>query len=416
MSKKFFKLSLRCWVAVLSIIVGAQVLSWNWVSHNESERLHRFDQTTIASPKKTTRNIQAPSLAILVAGSSQRLLFNSTVHHVIKPLLKRRQARTVDYFCIVTLQSGPAFRQDSGYMGHLSYDPLLVKALTHQAAKKNSGTSGEVQAVHDAVQDVMVDAINGVSMSDGDAHLRSLRVLSSPLEDGAILEEMRTKLKRKAAGTPDTMFDVFPMKDNRPKALKRTQAGNKNMARLFLALEALWDNELIPMEKALGQRYDYVLIARDDTLWLDDLDLEKLLATNPLADAYILSCDARDPAMLSPEINDHGVLIKRNKAEVLGKYLTTMVRTDLEVCHKSAEQWVGNDRGCNSEMILKHVLKVHDITVQLVPQSLLPFERAVVIEHVDGKKEYCFHKFCQSKEAPLKLPPEMRRCKDISFD
>jgi hypothetical protein len=118
--------------------------------------------------------------------------------------------------------------------------------------------------------------------------------------------------------------------------------------------------------------------------------------------------------MLSPEINDHGVLIRRDKAEVLAKYVTTLVNTNLTKCHQSVEPWLGKQRGCNSEMILKHILIEHGITVQLVPQSILPFERAVVVQHNSGKREYCYHKFCQSKEQPLVLPPEIRKCKDIT--
>jgi hypothetical protein len=117
---------------------------------------------------------------------------------------------------------------------------------------------------------------------------------------------------------------------------------------------------------------------------------------------------------LPPEMNDHGVLIKRDKAAVLAKYVTTLVNTNLTKCHQSVQPWLGKERGCNSEMILKHVLKEHNIVVQLVPQSLLPFERSVVVQYNSGKKEYCYHKFCQSKEQPLALPPDKKKCKDIA--
>ena len=277
--------------------------------------------------------------------------------------------------------------------------------------------------------------------------IRALRLLEEPMEDDPVLDEMRKKQQQSSSSSSsprDEIFQQFPMMDKREKALARTQAGNKNIVRLFLALESLWDNEFLEQEAKLRNNnnnnnnnhyyYDYVLILRDDTLWLDDFDLQRVVATDPTADAYVLSCDARTPTMLPPEINDHGILIKRHKASVLGRYVSAMASVDLQECHNHVQKWVGEDRGCNSEMILKHVLEHHDIKTKLVPQSLLPFERAVL---VDGKSQgsslssssslrqggnhhkaedfYCYHKFCQSVDQPLVLPSEIQQCKELSF-
>jgi len=197
---------------------------------------------------------------------------------------------------------------------------------------------------------------------------------------------------------------------------------------LFLALESLWKNEFLDYEKKKQQqsksksKYDYVLILRDDTLWLADFDLEKVIATDPTADAYILSCDGRDPKMLPPEWNDHGILIRRSKADIVGEYVSAMTASfdTLTECHNSVTPWLGKNRGCNSEMILKHILslEVNNIKVKLVPQSVLPFERAVLIDNNnndDTDDYYCYHKFCQSIQEPLQLPSEIRKCKDLTF-
>jgi len=120
----------------------------------------------------------------------------------------------------------------------------------------------------------------------------------------------------------------------------------------------------------------------------------------------VLSCDAREPSMLSAEINDHGIVIKREKAVAVGRYFSLLLSADLEACHKSVQTLglVAHNRGCNSEMILKWILQENNVTVRGVPQSLLPFERSVVVSSEGGKKQApCFHKFCQSKEAPLDL-------------
>ena len=266
--------------------------------------------------------------------------------------------------------------------------------------------------------------------------IRALRLLENPIEYDPVLDPVKSSLKQKlGSGDPDfDFFKFFPMKDYRPSALKRNRNGNKNIIRLFLALESLWKNEFLSYEKSLQKAqepppgradhaggeaappvYDYVLIVRDDALWLDDFDLEAVIATDPDADAYVLSCDARQPQMLPPEINDHGILIKRSKASVVGEYVSSMVSLDLKDCHDSVEEYVGKQRGCNSEMVLRHVLEKNNVRVKLVPQSVLPFERAVRIEDEGGSKYYCYHKFCQSIERPLELPGEIKNCKELDF-
>ena len=130
-------------------------------------------------------------------------------------------------------------------------------------------------------------------------------------------------------------------------------------------------------ENSISRKYDYVMIVRDDTLWLDDFDINKVIETNPWADAYVLSCDDRDPPMMAQEINDHGILIKRSKAEIVGKYFSSLLNTNLGACHKYARLVLGDKRGCNSEMILNFILMRSGLKIQKVPQSLIPFERSV---------------------------------------
>jgi hypothetical protein len=377
-------------VYILALIVLSRI-TWNY---NNGDN----DHTTILSIPSSG----STRFAYVVAGSAQRWLLDSTIRHVLNPLSKDYNNIEVDYFAAVTVTAGPAFRQSSGYMGHLSYDPLLAPIFSKTANQTISNIQNQLQKVV------------STSFQGSTAKLRALRLLENPIEEDPLLDEMRKKLQ---LSNNELLFAKFPMKDERMKALDRTKAGNKNMIRLFLLLESLWKQDVLAAERQQGRRYDYVMLARDDTLWLDDLSLQRVIQTNPNADAYILSCDARDPPMLTPEINDHGILLKRATAgDILGLYVTTLVKyVDLESCHTSVEAWLGKERGCNSEMILKHVLKESNITVQLVPQAVLPFERAVLVQHDNGKQEYCFHKFCQSKTDPLKLPPGMKKCTDIPF-
>lgn len=119
--------------------------------------------------------------------------------------------------------------------------------------------------------------------------------------------------------------------------------------------------------------------------------------------------------MVMHEVNDHGIVIKREKAEVVGRYFSTLLEADLDRCHAKVRGTMGIFRGCNSEMILNWILQQHDITVQHVPQSLFPFERSVNVRLKSGQEQHCFHKFCQSQEAPLLIPENtnIKMCNEI---
>ena len=354
------------------------------------------------------------SMAVLVAGSTQRFLFDSFVKHVVQSSSTTSDPVRIDYFAILSLQQGAAFRQGLGYMAHLAgRDELFDGVLA-------TTESSPVDTVQEKMLSIMKNAVKSVSTKNF-AAIQALRLLDEPIEDDPVLDIARKREQNRTKPTDgDAEFDFFqqyPMMDLRQKALVRTAAGNKNIIRLFLSLESLWKNEFLTHEKQ--QRYDYVLILRDDTLWLDDFDLHKIIATDPTADAYILSCDARDPLMLPPEINDHGILVKREKADILGAYVTAMVNSDLHKCHASVEEWLGKDRGCNSEMILRFLLESNNVKVKLVPQSVFPFERSVLIDGKssgDDKNFYCLHKFCQSVDAPLEIPSNIESCKKLTFD
>ena len=344
------------------------------------------------------------SLAILVAGSVNRFLFDSFAQHVANT----NNNVLVDYFAILTLQSGKAFRADSGYMGHLMGHDKLFDGIDFglvDDSTKNGKAVNYINTIRRAMMGAMRSSVS--SKSPRTTSIKALRLLDQPIEDDPILDPIRK-------------LDQWPMKDLRPKALERTKTGNQNILRLFLALESLWENEFLEYETARKDSYDYVLIVRDDTLWLDDFDLQKVIATDPTADAYVLSCDAREPKMLPPEINDHGILVKRSKAHIFGKYISSMVKEgNLQACHENSQvrELLGKERGCNSEMILRHIINQNNIKVKLVPQSLLPFQRSVRIEgNNGGDGYYCYHKFCQSVDAPLQLPPDIKKCKELQFD
>lgn len=332
-------------------------------------------------------------VALLVGGSFQRFLLNSTLHHVFKPLVETGENHQVDYFLLLTTSTAPpAYRADLPYMNHLRWDPIFGE----QAIPSQEEMDTKIRALVD----------------ETGANLRSLRLLESM----QVNNDKRLQLKRETANATYPNEDVdlrFPMKDLRPKAIQRTANGNRNMLNLFYGLQLLWE-DMVSTEESLGIKYDYVIILRDDTLWLQDFSLNKLLETDGNADAFVLSCDARVPRMLPQEINDHAIIVSREKAHVLGKYYTSLFEANLEACAQSVKEAMGTQRGCNSEMILKWILKENSIRVKEVPQSLIPFQRSVNVLK-DGHVFPCFHKYCQSQDAPLIANPSMKACKSLTF-
>jgi hypothetical protein len=119
----------------------------------------------------------------------------------------------------------------------------------------------------------------------------------------------------------------FPTKNLGKK--QATANANRNMLTLFLNYEQLWD-EVVKSEDTT-QPYDYVIFLRDDTLWLKDFSLNRLIERGH-ADLYMLSCDARQPPMWREEVNDHGSVVSRRKAELFGKYFTGLFHADIAGC------------------------------------------------------------------------------------
>jgi hypothetical protein len=276
-------------------------------------------------------------------------------------------------------------------MNHLRWDPIFGE----QAIPSQEEIDTRIRALVD----------------ETGANLRSLRLFESMK-----VNDKRLQLKREKAKAEHPNEDVdlrFPMKDLRPKAIQRTANGNRNMLNLFYGLQLLWQ-DMVSTEESLGIKYDYVIIFRDDTLWLHDFSLNKLLEMDRSADAFVLSCDARVPRMLPQEINDHAIIVSREKAHVLGKYYTSLFKANLEACAQSVKEAMGTQRGCNSEMILKWILKENSIRVKEVPQSLIPFQRSVNVLK-DGHVFPCFHKYCQSQDAPLIADSSVKACKTLTF-
>merc|ERR1711862_671252 len=129
------------------------------------------------------------------------------------------------------------------------------------------------------------------------------------------------------------------------------------MGRLHFAIQELWMQVVAVEQQSRNREYDYVLFLRDDSQWMIDFSLNKLIALGD-ADVYILSCDARDPPLHEDEINDHALVVTRKVADLFGMYFTNIFKDEhlVDNCIKSMNHpFKKKDiilRGCNSEMIL----------------------------------------------------------------
>jgi len=339
-----------------------------------------------------------PTLALLVAGSAKRYVFDGLAEHLIKPLVQEQNTK-VDYYLMLSVKQGLAYRSSDEYMKLQTFDPVFSAI----SGEKDSGT----------ITAYLFDKIrNTISLSG--ASVGGIHIQPQPMKlDPPALR--KKQLEAKKARPKEDSYYRFPTLDLRPEFRRRTAVANRNLFKLYLGLQKLWEKHLVASETYIGVHYDYVMVLREDVMWLDDFNLQNLIDTNPSADAYILSCDIRDPPLInSKEYNDYGLVIKRDKATIIGRYFDQLLKVDLNGCHKSVQGMIPAHTGCNSGMLFHWIMKQNNVTVQQVPQSLFPIERTVNLM-VNGTERVCIHRYCQSKEAPLRIPNNLETCKKIAL-
>jgi len=384
-----------CHLILFLLSIGVQGL--NLLDRPPAEGDAGWRETTAAG----TTGKDGKRVAIVVAGSFIRYSLNSTLHHLIRPLVA--EGHQADYYVSLTYQSSPAYHSHFWYMQHLALDPVLDGAcggktvesdisiflnnMTDECTKKHEILiSSEIQKHGGRARKVVLRQTLSIDDNELVAAKRSAAVSTSPGED------------------PDLRFPILDL--NRRQA---TANANRNMLTLFLNYQQLWD-EVVKSEGAT-QPYDYVMFLRDDTLWLKDFSLNRLIDHGP-ADLYVLSCDARVPSMWPQEINDHGSVVSRKKAELFGNYFAHLFRANITECSKNIAPKTGGKFGCNSEMILKMILTQDGVSTKLVGQGLIPFQRSVHVQMPGGGVAPCFHKYCQSHSDGLESFG-IQRCKQM---
>ncbi len=335
------------------------------------------------------------TVALLIAGSAKRYILSGMTEHLISPLVKQQNSN-LDYYLMLSVKQGLAYRSTDQYMKYQTYDPFFREI----ASEKDSGK----------VTAYLFDKIRN-TISQSGANVGGIHIQPQPMKlDPARLRERQIQAKK--ARPKEDSYYRFPTLDLRPEYRRKTAVTNRNLFKLYLGLQKLWDKHLVASETYVGVRYDYVMILRDDVNWLADFDLQKLIATNPLADVYVLACDARDPPTIAKEYIDYGIVIKRNKASIIGRYFNELLNTDLQKCHQSVKRMVPSGTGCNNGMLLYHIFENHGLVVQKVPQSVFPIERTFYLK-LNNTNVQCIHSLCQSYSLPLEIPSRLQTCESI---
>jgi len=320
-------------------------------------------------------------VAIVVAGTLRRYVLQSMVKNFIQPMV-RHAPFFVDYYASLTTAAAKSYRSNSGYMDLAGADPIF---------RGSTDPSVVEDLIRTKVSTWAQSAVGNVIIQD------TIDIDSEPL-----LQAKREQAARDHPGQdPDQRFPSFDVRSG--EIAQRTANANRNMLRMHLAVQNLWKS-VVTMEQEEGFEYDYVIFARDDSLWLEPFSLWPFIGQTG-TDVFVPSCDVRKTPMDAQEINDHIVISRRSAADTFGNYYSKLFEVDMEACmgRLSSKITQNGKRGCNSEMVLKWILDKDGTRVSTVGQGLVPFQRVVNLRLPDGSRQHCFHKFCQSEANPLML-------------
>ncbi|CAK0823387.1 unnamed protein product [Prorocentrum cordatum] len=360
------------------------------------------DATWRETTATSTTGKDGKRVAIVVAGSFIRYSLSSTLHHLIRPLVA--EGHRADYYVSLTYQSSPAYHQKDWYMQHLALDPGLDGACGGKTLESDISIFLN-NVTDDCTRKHAIYIKNATQKHGGRARKVVLRQRLSIDDNELVAAKRSAAVSMNPGEDPDFRFPTLDLHTDRTQVA----SANRNMLTLFLNYQQLWD-DVVKSEDAT-QPYDYVMFLRDDTLWLKDFSLNRLVDHGP-ADLYVLSCDARWPRMWREDMNDHGSVVSRRKAELFGKYFTHLFHANITECNKKIVSMSGGTFGCNSEMILKMVVTQDGVSTKLVGQGLIPFQRSVHVQMPGGGVVPCFHKYCKSHSDGLESFG-IERCKHM---
>ena len=148
------------------------------------------------------------------------------------------------------------------------------------------------------------------------------------------------------------------------------------------------------------------------------------------------------------EVNDHAILVVRAHADFLGGFYSRLLARDPSGCrvHVDRDGWHrpwsnlsasaaskalaaghaarGGWHHCSSEELMRDEMVQAGLRVYAAPQAYMPFQRSAHVRVPNSRGApagpdrivRCFHKYCQSRVAPLPDPPGMVRCAKLDLD
>ena len=165
-----------------------------------------------------------------------------------------------------------------------------------------------------------------------------------------------------------------------------------NIAKLYLELYELWNKAKLHEVEA-NKSYGYVMIFRDDSNWLLDFDLDRLLRTGgevrndgDEGRAFGQKCGPPNTWNM-PRFCDYVVVAEREVAEPFGSFY--MVMTDPG--SMGVELDPRSDSVLESERYVYQTVQAFHIRFEQVATGLIPFERCGRM-NISGSVVPCRHK------------------------
>jgi len=158
-----------------------------------------------------------------------------------------------------------AYRSDVKYMNHVEFDPIFNATLYDN--KGNLKIPSNL---------VLSNFVNDKVQEYGGKLRTAILRENFDIDHNVYVKKQRAQSKKMYP--KEDMDLAFPLKDLRktPGVKTRTAQANRNLLRLHFAVEELW-KQVISVENMRKKEYDYVLFLRDDSQWMIDFDLNKLV-------------------------------------------------------------------------------------------------------------------------------------------
>jgi hypothetical protein len=277
---------------------------------------------------------QGNGVAVLLAGTLVRY-FPNLDEHVVAPLVQANRA--VDVYLSLSVEGFHSWRHAGNqFVMHPAYvDRSLdeVKDMIAEGIRDNGGTAAVIRMPHK------------VNLTPGGLEFRK----------------------------SGHWWDKDPTTKG-PQDLDVAWGTRGNVAKLYLELRELW-NIAKENEKLADKSYKYVMIFRDDSNWLSNFDMDRMLRiggkvmlTGSAGHAWGQQCGPQG----LPRLCDFVVVAEREVAEPFGSFYTLMIdpkSMGVPWLDPRAESVLEGERYMYQ---VAHAFKIH---FEQVPTALIPFER-----------------------------------------